>query len=80
MKSLVPYVTNMLADARMWCGANTHRDSETIAKRVEHEGLSFLTIGLPSFSSSFLQALEQDGSTPLTFPAFAVGSRGFPSF
>ena len=68
MKSLVPYVTNMLADARMWCGANTHRDSETIAKRVEHEGLSFLTIGLPSFSSSFLQALERGWIDSTDFP------------
>ena len=80
MKSLVPYVTNMLADARMWCGANTHRDSETIAKRVEHEGLSFLTIGLPSFSSSFLQALERGWIDSTDFPGFRRGKQRFPLF
>lgn len=80
MKSLVPYVSNLLADATRWCGIRTLRDTQTVAERVEHEGISFLTITLPAFSSSFLEALERGCIASNDFPGFRKDSRRFPRF
>ncbi len=55
------------------------RDMRTISHRVESEGVSFLTITLPSFDSVLLQALA-NGRLPSTgFPGFR-NTRGLPSF
>lgn len=62
----------VLRDATALCAANesAERDIETLISRVEHEGLSFLTITLPSFSSDFERSLELG----------EVGSECFRSF
>lgn len=80
MKSLVSYVSKVLADAQTWCRVSTHRDLRTITDRVEHEGLSFLTITLPSFGQSFEQAIEHGSICSSSFPGFALDRRGFPRF
>jgi hypothetical protein len=40
-----------------WCRVSTSRDLVTATARVEHEGLSFLTITLPTFAKEFERAL-----------------------
>jgi len=50
--------------------ASDLRDLETIRSRVEHEGLSFLTIALPSFADDFTRALAQGRIDPTHFRSF----------
>lgn len=59
MKSLIDLFKEVLADAGTWCGVSTHRDYKTVADRIEHEGLSFLTITLPSFGKDFELSLSE---------------------
>lgn len=58
------------------------KDMKTIRRRVHNEGLSFLTITLPNFSSTFFQCLEKGVVTSFDFqgwkkkgylPAFLQG-------
>lgn len=58
MKSLMRLLDCVLADASIWCSTSTTRDLETITRRVDHEGLSFLTISLPSFCQDFEKSLD----------------------
>lgn len=80
MKSLMSLLQCMLEDSSIWCRASTTRDYKEITGRVEHEGLSFLTITLPSYCSDFEKSLSlgyvghtlfvsfaKSGSTPLLF-------------
>jgi len=53
-----------------WCSVDPSRDCTTLEDRVEHEGFSFLTITLPSFSSDFEKALDQQRVTPDLFAGF----------
>jgi len=64
------------------CRTSTTRDFETVTSRVEHEGLSFLTITLPTFGKDLQKGLDQgkvDGSLFRSFkrkgglPAFLQG-------
>lgn len=57
MKSLMRLLECVLADAGTWCSTSTTRDFNTISRRVEHEGISFITICLPSFCSDFERSL-----------------------
>lgn len=61
MKSLINLLQELLADAGSMCSVETARDLVTIRSRAKHEGLSFLTITLPDFSSEFERALEEGG-------------------
>nr|UJQ85883.1 MAG: hypothetical protein 3 [Leviviridae sp.] len=58
MKSLMRLLECVLADASTWCSTSTTRDLNRIARRVEHEGVSFLTMTLPAFASDFERSLE----------------------
>lgn len=58
MKSQMRLLECVLADASTWCSTSTTRDLETITRRVEHEGFSFLTITLPAFCQDFERGLE----------------------
>jgi len=42
-----------------WCRTSTTRDYKTVTRRVKHEGLSFLTISLPSFGKDFEKSLDR---------------------
>ncbi|DAD52536.1 RNA-directed RNA polymerase [ssRNA phage SRR6253161_3] len=56
-------------------------DQKYIWSRYEHEGLSFLTITLPSFCDGIERALERGSATPDDFPAFARKKNGcLPKF
>lgn len=59
MKSLVSFwgqLANELADL---CGIDACRDIETLSRRCEKEGDSFLRITLPTFGKAFTKALEE---------------------
>jgi hypothetical protein len=59
MKSLVDLLLELVADASSSTGvANQIRDSLTILSRVEHEGVSFLTITLADLGKTFDKSLE----------------------
>jgi len=79
MNSLLPLYKCLLADAERWCCASTLRDYEKITERVKHEGLSFLTITLPSFCSDFERSLADGKVAPGCFVAFSK-HRALPRF
>lgn len=86
MKSLdttpcVELLSAMLADASVACRTSLDRDLMTIRSRVEHEGLSFLTITLPTFDKTFEQCLEQGWIDSTLFAGFKSAHKGsFPAF
>nr|QDH88523.1 MAG: RNA-dependent RNA polymerase [Leviviridae sp.] len=57
----IAFMLCIYKDACMKCSADVSdlRDIKTIISRVEKEGLSFLTITLPQFSSDFERSLEK---------------------
>lgn len=60
MKSLIPFLRHVLADASTRCDTeSTTADIEYISRRVEHEGMSFLTISLSNFGKDFERSLDQ---------------------
>lgn len=62
----------VLRDAYAKCtvGQLDSRDVKTIASRVKHEGLSFLTITLPSLGKDFERSLDQGFVSPTQFRSF----------
>lgn len=64
MKSLMRLLLCVLEDSSTWCRTSTTRDWLTITRRVEHEGLSFLTITLPSFAQWFERSLADEVAVP----------------
>jgi len=48
----------MLEETSMRCGTSTTRDLKTITSRIEHEGISFLTISLAKFGKDFTKSLD----------------------
>jgi len=79
MKRLIALLQVVLAEAGTRCGTSTTRDLKTIQRRIEHEGLSFLTITLPSMCTDFEKSLEQGKVTHDQFTGFS-GSGGLPKF
>lgn len=71
MKSLNWLLSCILQDCGMQCGANTHLDYKSIIKRVEKEGLSFLTITLSNFCSDLERGLERGYVDSTTFVGFS---------
>jgi len=58
MKSLTWLWRSILTDVGLLCATDTHLDAVTVSRRIEHEGISFLTISLPSFCSDFERSLS----------------------
>ena len=58
MKSLIKLWTDVASELATWCCTSTIRDLKTVTERVEHEGLSFLTITLPTFGSDLQKSLD----------------------
>jgi len=58
MKSHMLLMQKVLVELGTWCCVCTDMDLKTIHARFEHEGLSFLTIGLPAFASDFQKSLD----------------------
>lgn len=59
LKSLSNLWRDLADELAGWCHTSTTRDFKTVTSRIEHEGLSFLTITLPSFCSDFENCLEE---------------------
>lgn len=59
MKSLTWLLKSILTDISIRCDTDTHRDFLTMSRRIESEGISFLTITLPNFCSDFERSLDQ---------------------
>jgi len=79
MKSLLDLWHSMAHDAAMRCRVSTVRDQQKIVERVEHEGLSFLTITLPVLAAGLQKGIEQGQSSSHDYPGFRC--RGsFPLF
>lgn len=56
--NVLSLLEHVIIDLFRSIGINPKRDLDTIRSRVRDEGLSFLTIALPSFCSDFEQSLE----------------------
>lgn len=75
------FIATLLTELADQLSLSAGRDLEYIWSRYEHEGLSFLTITLPSFCDSIERAIELGVATPELFPAFARQSNGcLPKF
>ena len=61
----------VLAEAGTRCGISTTHDLKTIMGRVEHEGISFLTISLSNFGKDFEKSLDQGSVADDQFPGFS---------
>jgi len=59
MKSLIAFLRVAVHEMGSWCHASTVLDLKTIEHRVEHEGMSFLTITLPSFGKDLQKGLDR---------------------
>ncbi|DAD50170.1 TPA_asm: RNA-directed RNA polymerase [ssRNA phage Esthiorhiza.3_1] len=80
MKSLMSLVQEVLTDVGTWCGVSTTNDFKTVVSRVEAEGLSFLTISLPSYASDLQKGLEHGKVDHQLFQGFRSGRGGLPLF
>lgn len=85
MKSLILLWQLVAQDYATRCCTSATSDLKTIRRRTEHEGLSFLTITLPSFGKDFQKSLNQgivDRNSFHGFPfARKAGVRlGIPAF
>jgi len=79
VKSLMNLWQRLLSDLGSQCRVSTNLDLKKAERRFEHEGLSFLTITLPSFSRGLQKALERGSVDRLDFQGFAFKS-GLPLF
>jgi len=59
MKSPMLLWRELTQELGEWCRVSTSRDIKTASARVKDEGLSFLTITLPSFAKDFELSLER---------------------
>lgn len=79
MKSLMLLLNSVLHDMGTLCCVSTSLDYKTIETRVKHEGISFLTITLPTFAKDFERSLELGKVDHTLFSSFAF-QRGLPRF
>jgi hypothetical protein len=79
MKSLMLFLHSILSELGIRCRTSTTADYKTICRRVEHEGLSFLTITLPDFGKDFEKSLDQGKVDRSLFQGFAWRG-GLPRF
>lgn len=79
MKSPMPLLERVLDDLGTHCHTSTIRDLKTITDRVEHEGLSFLTITLSDFGKDLEKGLDQGRIDSTLFTGFQRRG-GLPRF
>lgn len=79
MKSLSRLAYALLLDCGKQCDITTTRDLETVTRRVEREGESFLTITLPAFAKDFDRSLSLGRVADDAFAGFSR-MRGLPRF
>lgn len=79
MKSLTFLWREILANAGILCSTSTLRDLRTASERIEHEGLSFITITLPKFGADFQKSLDRGFVALDLFAGFRFRG-GLPQF
>lgn len=79
MKSLMVLWKTLAEELASWCSTSATRDIETVAGRVNSEGISFLTITLANFGSDFQKSLAQGHVAPDAFAGFRRRA-GLPAF
>lgn len=79
MKSLTMLWQEILREEGSRCSTSTTRDFDTVTRRVEKEGLSFLTITLPAFCKDFERSLDRGFVANDLFTGFRF-SGGLPAF
>ena len=80
MKSLISLWNTLAIDLAREGDTSTTKDMKTILVRTENEGLSFLTITLPSFGKDFQYCLDQGMVVPKAFLPFRKTGSCLPSF
>ncbi len=81
LKSLLLLWSKLAEESAGRCCTSASHDINKVAARVEHEGLSFLTITLPAFGKAFERALDEGLITRDTFPGFSYRTgAGIPRF
>lgn len=80
MKSLISLWNILAQEMASRCSTSTTMDMKTVQGRFEHEGLSFLTITLPSFGKDFQYCLDQGMIVPESFLPFRKSGSCLPSF
>jgi hypothetical protein len=80
LKSLVLLWLTLSEELGQWCSTSTTLDGKTVERRIETEGLSFLTITLPSFGTTFEQCLDKGCVEPGDFLGFKKSSGPLPRF
>lgn len=79
MKSLKELWAEASLELGALCDVSTTRDIKTVTGRLEHEGMSFLTISLPAFCKSLEKGLADGYIGHDGFPGFSR-YRGLPRF
>jgi len=79
MKRLNEFLEEVLNDLGTWCNTSATQDYKTVLRRIEHEGLSFLTITLTDFGKDFEKSLDRGSVAPASFASFER-RRGLPLF
>lgn len=80
MKSLMLLWKLIADDFAIRCRTSATRDIKTVSGRFKHEGISFLTISLPSFGQEFQKALDFGMVDRNSFEGFSFGRTGTPLF
>jgi len=80
LKSLIALWISLASDYARRCRTSATMDIKCIQGRTENEGLSFLTITLPSFGKEFRTFLDQGILADAAFPGFKRDRRGLPLF
>jgi hypothetical protein len=80
MKSLIALWSVLANEMAKRCSTSTTSDIKTVRCRGEHEGVSFLTISLPTFGKDFQYCLDQGFVAPKTFLSFRKTGSCLPSF
>lgn len=82
--TLLDLAVCLLKDAAAKCAVHQpdlDRDVQAVRSRVEHEGISFLTLTLPDFGKAFERSLASGQLDTRDFTAFKkVKKRGLPAF
>ncbi|DAD50590.1 RNA-directed RNA polymerase [ssRNA phage Zoerhiza.3_5] len=79
MKSMTDLWRELANELAGWCHTSTTQDYKKLLSRVENEGLSFLTISLPSFGKDFESCLDNGRVDDCSFSGFRR-SCGLPLF
>ena len=80
MKSPIALWNVLANELASRCSTSTTKDINTVLGRVEHEGISFLTITLPTFGKDFQYCLDQGFVVPKAFLSFRKTGSCLPSF